>query len=272
MRTLIVLLAVLSVALGQGIGDRLTYNAEAYDQIPLTASAAQNANWNPLGDGSCDPNLGIAYNADGESYPDNSHPLIAYYTSGGQLAGIGIEHFGAPANNMDQFWVGPNAAGNYRMVATFRAPEQLCSGQTYRETIGTQVVINQDSLAWPVPLNDSAATDALFTTGSCIQGMGYHWSYDMEGAPNMTWVSSNLVPVVPMYVNGQISAFFFTTPNVQRPWPIGAWEGPIPSFLMCKNWCSSSCKFDVSFWSTLHFYLANPSNDNCPSKIYCPPN
>jgi len=253
------------------IGDRLVYNAEIYDSIPLTASDAKNNDWNPI-DGKCDSNLGVAYVANGESYPDNSHPLIAYYTTGGQLAGIGIEHFGTPASGLQKFWVGPNAAGNYRMVASFRTPDQMCSGQSFPETLGIQVNINQNGVGWQIPLNDTGATDLQFTKGSCIENMGYHWSYDMAGAPNMTWISSNLIPVVPMYNNGELSAFFFTTSNVQRGWPLGRWEGPIPSILMCMNWCSPKCDFDVYFWSTLHFFITDPNDDHCPSRIYCAPN
>lgn len=38
MRALIVLIACLSAVMGAGIGDRLEYNAEAYDSVPLTTS------------------------------------------------------------------------------------------------------------------------------------------------------------------------------------------------------------------------------------------
>jgi len=270
MNYLIILLAFFSVFVSGDLGDRLTFNAEVYNSIPLTSQDAMD-DWQPLGDGSCIPYLGIPYMSKDVDYPDSHHPLIPYYTPGGYLTGIGIEHFGTPADNMEDFWVGPNGAGNYRMVVTFREPDQVCSDATLYEVIGTQLVINQDSTSYWIPINDTGATAANFTTGSCIQGMGYHWSYDLAGAPVMTWLKANLLPIVPMYNAGQLSAFFFATPNVQTPWPLGDWEGPIPDILMCKNWCSSKCDFDTWFWSTLHFYVSDPALDNCPSKIYCPP-
>jgi hypothetical protein len=66
--------------------------------------------------------------------------------------------------------------------------------------------------------------------------MGTHWSYDLASAPTMSWKSANLLPVVTMYneqAGGVLSAFFFTTPNLQYAEPFGPWEGPIPKSLMC---------------------------------------
>jgi len=245
---------------------------ETYDVIPLNTRDASYF-WHPMNDGSgdCTPNLGVPWISSEVDYPDSSYPLIVYYTPGGYLTGIGIEHFGTPANNLGNFWVGPNKAGNYRMVVSFRTPDKVCSNAALEGILGDQLVINQDSTNFSIPLTDSGATKSNFTTGSCIQGMGYHWSYDLVGAPNMTWLTSNLLPIVPMYNKGKISAFFFTTPNVQTPWPLGAWEGPLPDYLMCKNWCSSKCSFDTWFWSTLHFYISDPDQNECPSYIYCPP-
>src|SRR5690349_8967024 len=70
-----------------------------------------------------------------------------------------------------------------------------------------------------------------------LKGMGTHWSYDLVASPGISWKSQNLFPLVTMYneqAKGILSAFFITTPKLQYSEPLGPWEGPIPSFLMCQ--------------------------------------
>jgi hypothetical protein len=47
--------------------------------------------------------------------------------------------------------------------------------------------------------------------------MGQHWIYDVEEAPEMSWLARNVMPVIPMYHTlgpntGYINAFLFTSP------------------------------------------------------------
>jgi len=131
------------------------------------------------------------------------------------------------------------------------------------------VVIDQGSVDLAIPLNESSAQDEEWTKGGCIEGMGTHWSYDLTTAPQMSWKSKNLLPVVPMYNeqdNSVISAIFITTPKLQYSEPVGPWEGPLPSSLMCDNWCDSNCTWDVYFWNTLHFYFDDYNLNTCPSR------
>jgi len=64
---------------------------------------------------------------------------------------------------------------------------------------------------------------------------------------------------------GVLSAFFFNTAKVQMPVPLGPWEF-ITSGLMCLNWCESSCSWDVSFWTVLHFFLDDHSLNTCDGR------
>jgi len=259
---LIVFVSVLSLVCSQGIGDRLLHTAIIYDSLPLNTSDAENGGWSSMGD--CDPNFGIPYAQEGS--PSHGSPIIIYYTTGGQIAGVAMEHFGDPIESLENYWI-PQDDGNYRLSVSFRPSGGLCDDSTYEETIGTQLVINQGTLDVSVPLTSADASNALYTSGSCIGGMGRHWSYDLSTAPIMSWISANLQPIVAMYNldTGNLSAFFFTTTNVQRSWPLGPWEGPFISYLMCKNWCDSSCSWDASLFSTLHFFITDPSLNNCPS-------
>lgn len=259
---LLVFVSVISVVYSQGIGDRLLHTAIIYSSLPLNTTDAENAGWSAMGP--CNPSFGIPY-ADGGA-PSHGSPIIIYYTAGGQIAGVAMEHFGDPIETLENFWI-PQDDGNYRLSVSFRFTEGLCDGEIFEETLGTQLMINQGTLNISVPLTSADAANELYTSGSCIGGMGRHWSYDLSSAPVMSWQSANLQPIVAMYNldTGNLSAFFFVTTNVQRSWPLGPWEGPFLSVLFCKNWCDSTCSWDATWFSTLHFFITDPSLNNCPS-------
>jgi len=265
--SLCVLIALQQVY-GQGIGDRLLRTALLYDSIPVNTSDATSNGWTSYTQ--CDPNLGVAYTQSSTGAPTHFHPITVYYTSAGQISGVALEHFGTPVEPLEKFWLATDN-GTYRMSVSFRDAADMCSGQTFAEIIGTHLVIDQGTVDLYLPLTENEALSAEWTKGSCIGGMGTHWSYDLSMAPNMTWEDQNLLPIVTMYneqEGGVLSAFFFTTPVVQFSEPLGPWEGPIPNVLMCLNWCDSSCSWSNILFSTLHFYLDDPSLNTCASR--CP--
>jgi len=252
-----------------GIGDRLTRTAILYSSLPMTVKEAVSAGWTRFTD--CDENLGIGYtHSSGGTAPSKTNPITVYFTAGGQIAGIAMEHFGLPLSSLSQYWI-PSSNGNFRINVSFRSNSQgLCrAGRMFPEVLGTQLVVNQGNGSWALPLNETAATQAQWTKGGCIGDMGTHWSLDLSTAPKMSWLSSNLFPVVTMYneqaTGAPLSAFFITTPHLQYSEPLGPWEGPIPEFLMCYNWCDSDCSWDVSAFNTLHFYVDNHKLNTCPA-------
>lgn len=125
--------------------------------------------------------------------------------------------------------------------------------------------------------------------------MGQHWMYDLEDSPGMSWISGNLLPIVPMYHApgstdaGKINAFFFASPKCQGPGNNGAdnaysWDN-VPSIIgcglppnaMCENFCATGCSTsvfgsnpwsssDTNHWATFHiFFNADPkSQPTCP--------
>jgi len=249
----------------QGIGDRLDRTALLYVSLPLTIDDAVANGWQNL-TGDCDPDIGIAF-VDTSDGPSKSHPIMLYFTSGGQIAGVGMAHFGEPAEGLEQYWQSQLGVF-YLATVSFRPSQDMCSGNTFPETIGTQLVLDQGTVNLAIPLNESAAKVAQWTKGACIGGMGTHWSYDLASAPNMTWQSSNLLPIVTMYneeAGGVLSAFFFNTATIQIAEPFSPWE-IVTSGLMCLNWCDDSCSWDVSFWNTLHFYVDDHSLNTCDSR------
>jgi len=248
----------------QGIGDRLVHTALLYKVLPLTVDEAIQSGYSNYTD--CNPYVGIAYSAE-TGGPTEGYPITVYFTSGGQIAGIGMTHYGQPAFGLENYWI-EQADGTFLITVSFRDPKGICNGYTYEELVGDRVVINQNGgeVDYNFPLTSEEATQQSFTQGGCINSMGIHWSLDLSTAPVMSWNASNFMPVVAMYNQGVISAFFITTPNLQYGEPFGPWEGPIPSFLMCRNWCDDSCSWNVNFWSVLHFFLTDPSLNNCPSR------
>jgi len=264
----LVLVSLIVVISGQGIGTQLSRTALLYENLPLTSEDAISSGWYNYTNSSCDESIGIPY-AQHPYGPSEGYPIQIYFTADGQISGMSMTHFGSPLAGLEQFWVSDaNGDGNFMMSVSFRPDsDNLCvAGNYHDELLGTQLVINQDSLNWAVPLTDSDAANDNWTKGGCISDMGTHWSYDLKTAPVMSWVPNNLLPVVAMYNEGNLSAFFFTTPILQYSEPLGPWEGPIPDALMCLNWCDSSCGFGVSFWNTLHFFITDPSLDQCPSR------
>jgi len=267
--TLIVIVcaALCVVVSGQGIGTQLSRTALIYSDLPLTLDDAISGGWYNISNGTCDPNIGIAYSQN--SYgPSEGYPITVYFSESGQISGLGMTHFGTPAPGLDDFWIPDSDDGNYLMTVSFRpASDGLCqSNNPQPELLGNQVVVNQGITNFVLPLTVDEATQAEFTEGGCISDMGTHWSYDMKFHPQMSWIPSNLMPVVAMYNQGNLSAFFFCTTTLQYSEPLGPWEGPIPDNLMCLNWCDSACDFNVYFWNTLHFFITDPSLDVCPSR------
>jgi len=262
--------AVIALAYGQGIGTQLSRTALIYSNLPMNLTEAIEAGWYNFTNSYCDPNIGIAYSQE-EDGPTQGYPITVYFSESGQISGMGMTHFGQPAAGLEDFWVADsNGDGNYLMTVSFRDPSAgLCTANNEQpEYLGTQVVVNQGSLNFVIPLDNTAAEAAEFTAGGCIGHMGTHWSYDLKTHPEMSWVPSNLAPVVAMYNDRPLSAFFFTTPTLQYSEPFGPWEGPIPDNLMCLNWCDSSCDFNINFWNTLHFFITDPDLDICDSR--CP--
>jgi len=203
---------LISVSLGfNGIGDRVEHSFFEYTDFPLTVDDAIDQGWtNYTG---CNPFTGIYYSQE-DGGPTTFHPLTVAFTASGQIAGVGVSHFGSdPLDNLiGTYWL-PTDLGFYYMGVTFRDPDfggGICNENNYfNEDIGTQVVVNQGVVNTSLPLTEDAATSSLYTKGGCIGNMGTHWSYDMETAPDMSWIAANLMPVVPMYTDGVFSAFFF---------------------------------------------------------------
>jgi len=257
-------ISILSQVQSQGIGDRLLRTALLYVSLPLTADNATSDGWQNY-DSSCIPGVGYAYSQGGYG-PSKGYPITTFFTSSGQIAGIGMSHYNDPVYGLDNFWIAQQD-GSFLITVSFRDPNEICSGEFFPETIGDRLVVNQGAgeIAMSLPLTSDEAQQQEFTQGGCIGGMGTHWSYDLSTAPQMSWNASNLLPVVTMYNQGVLSAFFITTPVIQYSEPFGPWEGPIISALMCYNWCDSSCSWNVNFWSVNHFYVTDHSNNNCAS-------
>jgi len=233
-----------------------------------------------ISNATCDPILGIQYSYT-DSPVDAEYPMALYFTAGGQVAGVGtiVVGPGLPQQLIDDgyYQILDPSKNLYFISVTFRDSSIMCSGETDSSLpLGDRLIINANGIAQQLPLTEDEAISGQWTKGSCFQSMGYHYFYDLVGHPNMTWYASNLLPVVPMYYQGAINAFFFASDVVQQTTlDTHMWEPvPLADFLMCKNWCDSSCTwYDTSFWSTMHVYLKDYTTVNCPSDctISCCP-
>ena len=271
----VTLLASLTSALS--LGTLLERDFGVYDTMPITTTAATAAGWGPL-NGLCEPGMGVAWTQNNGSYPSQHKPLWLYFTPGGQASGVAtlflnhIEH--EKKNLISQGFIVQYpgmAAGSYYVSVGFRSTSDACSSSQQSKPLGDRLVVHPAGIAHHLPLTASDAASRGWVAGSCFAGMGTHWFRDLSSPGSMTWDASQLLPVVTMYdeesanPTNQINAIFFASTVVQQeliPPHENQWEPiALPDFLMCKNFCNSSCTFHgTSFYSTLHVYF----NDRAP--------
>jgi len=213
----VLLLALCAVAVVSiDVGDRLLRTYTKYDQLFTNAAAAVQAGFKPV-DGHCDPSLGVLYAMDGEV--SKKHPTLLYFTTGGQLSGVGVEMFyGNPAQKLiDQNFYTVIGKEEYRINVAFRPQGFACSGEVdSTHIIGDTIVVQPNGANFTIPLQVSEATKAGFHPGACFNGMGTHYFMDLQSHSKPTWEAENLMPVIPMYHDGEINAIFFTTTVVQQ--------------------------------------------------------
>jgi len=258
--------------------------------LPLTIAEAEAQGWYAMNDGVCDTSLGIRYAQNSDQVTEDA-PLTLYYTASGLISGSAMDVYGegaAPQKLIDAgFWQPvKNTTQQWTISVSFRNSSNLCSASySSDEVLGDQLVINQGSIAFSVPLTAAEAYCMNWFPGSCMVTMGQHWFYDIETSPEPSWQSDNLLPIVAMYYppdeTGTLSTFFFTTPTEQpgsslRSNP-GDWEPAISASEMCFNFCDDeTCHWDVPTWNTLHMYVNSQwSYISCPDgefplDRYCP--
>jgi len=243
-----------------------------FKTMPLNTTDAEAMGWTAFS-GECDPNLGIGYSS-GYSGPSETSQGFLYFTMAGQIAGFGARVFtdSVPVNMIPKYWVPVNGISNaYDISLMFRDPSFMCSGKTSPYVLGDRISINN---MFPLPQTSDDATAQGWVAGQCIGEMGIHYSLDITSPGQMTWNSSTLLPVMPMYgVNDkQIKAILINSASYQYTEPIGEFEGPFTNGLFCLNWCSNSgCTFSgTSIWTTFHWLFTDYKSVSCsgaPCKL-----
>jgi hypothetical protein len=224
--------------------------------------------------GTCSPTQGIAWVYQGKL--STSNPVTLYFTSAGQIAGVGTEIFGSVETSLLKagFFI-PTGSNQYHINVAFRDTKFMCSNITSPDVIGDRLIVMPDHVNLSIPTNVTDAIANKYHRGSCFAGMGTHYFLDLLTGPTMSWTSANLMPVVPMYKNdGSINAIFFASSTVQQsvfPPSSNEWEPvPLPNALMCGNLCDSGCTFKGTYaWSTMHFYFNDQTQIVCPASYHC---
>jgi WAS/WASL-interacting protein len=268
MRSLVVLCVSLFAAavLANGIGDLLIVNAIHHFTMPITtADATANYDFQAL-TGECDPSVGVEYTYKGEL--SAHYPISLFFTTGGQIGGIGVTSWKQPSPGPQAGYWNTNANGTYQLVVSFRNASSGIQCNFKNDSafpVGDSVIVQPSGQKFSVPLTAAAALAQSWTNGSCITTMGRHWAYDLQTAPDMSWDVANLFPIMPMYNEDThvIDAILFNIADAQSVWPFGYWEGPFIPSLMCYNWCDSSCTFNTNLYSTMHWFFTNPALNTC---------
>jgi len=259
------LLIVLSLAVfgaHASIWDRLLNPALSEHAMPITADAAAQAGL--VTDGQCDPVLGIAYTTSGGL--GSLNPRTLYFTAAGQIQGVGLTIWDAPDDAVSDYWVSSPIGSAWTLNVGFRntSMARICSpGWKDGNTIGDSIIVAPTNAAQSVPLLESDAAAQGWTNGSCLGSMGRHWGWDVTGS--MTWEITNLMPVMPMYMNGNLVTFLIQTPTSQVFQPLGDWDAIFPTALFCLNFCGCQYSGLTTVWSTSHFFLTDPALNTCPS-------
>jgi len=259
------------------IGDRMVRDFNEYVSTPITTTDAKAQGWVPLGSmEECIGGLGVPW-AESSSGADEHHPTILYFTPFGQISAIGVRIMGNVKQNLiDRGFFLSGGSDEAFISVSFRSMNDSCSAVQLGTPLGDRLVINggENGIKYELPLTASEAEAAGWVKGACFAGMGTHYFLDLANAGSMSWKAANMVPIVTMYdmesdgATGAINAFFFASSDVQQsifPPNRNEWDRiPLHNYLMCKNWCDSSCTFsDTSFWSTYHVYLHDPKTVTC---------
>ncbi len=259
------------------IGDRLARAYTVYKQQPITTKDALSLGFAPVNKSFCAPNLGIAYARGGK--PSRKEPVTLYFTASGHISGVGTTIFGSVESSLlkSGYFI-QTGASTFKIAVAFRNSSLMCIPDVppLVGSIGDRLVINPGGIARSIPVTRDSAIAGNYHRGSCFGGMGTHYFYDLESAPNMSWKSENLMPVIPMYndKDGLINAIFFASSTRQQtlfPPSANEWEPvPLPNAAMCKNWCDSDCTFHgTSIWSTMHFYFRDYTTVTCDPTFKC---
>lgn len=277
---------------------------------PTNTDEAPDYEWVKTGE-PCDPKLGEPYRRNGGSRTEMD-PQTLYFTPAvdgtpGLLSGIAVDFYGYVEETLIEGYFGdekvePDTGKTYRTLSvSFRDFDEhdLCdTSEPITHTDLERITIAPYLAADDLPLNESDPDLVSgWTEGSCIIGMGFHWSKDITG-PDMTWLAGNLVPIVPMYNShtGDFQALFFLSTIKRQIWREGCaldfsdlsqpctadivntWDrtpglnevnDPLLGTFMCSNWCGD-CQFSGSpdeMYATIHFMFANPAEEDCQGKI-----
>lgn len=256
------------------IGDQVAYSYNAFRSMPITKAAALAAGWKFSDTCSAVHGFTATLSAGGAT---ESEPVTLHFNGAGQLSGIGMTIYGTGVSPLlvERGFLTPISNSVHRIAVVFRTHD-LCLTTPSPNPLGNVLLVNPDTINFSLPVIEREAQSAAWTQGSCFADMGTHYFYDLVSAPKMSWVSANMLPIVPMYHDGFINAIFFASNVVQQSlFSSQMWDRvALPDVLMCKNWCDSNCTFsDTNFWSTGHFFFRNYSQVTCPGgcSIGCCP-
>eukprot|EP01088_Endostelium_zonatum_P009760 TRINITY_DN2306_c0_g1_i1.p1 TRINITY_DN2306_c0_g1~~TRINITY_DN2306_c0_g1_i1.p1 ORF type:complete len:280 (-),score=45.74 TRINITY_DN2306_c0_g1_i1:40-879(-) len=265
----VVVLACVSVCYGQfSTYNQLYRTFLSFKKQPLTLQDAQNQGWTAFNGQQCKSGFGIAYSSS-SSGPTEFSSGFLYFTPAGQISGFGVRVYSSyvPQNLIQAGYFIPVQGVNnaYDLSVIFRRNSDACSSSSSPLVLGDRLLVNG---VYSIPLNSSSARAAGWVEGACIKEMGTHWSLDTTQNGSMSWNSSNLFPLMPMYgpQDGQIKAVLIPTPSWQYTFLTGGeYEGPFTNSLMCLNWCTNSdCTFSgTHVWTTMHWLFTDYTQVTC---------
>jgi hypothetical protein len=269
------------IGLGFG-GDKMEQGFLRYDELPIGADALSHAGWHKHDHNGCDKDLGFAWTQD-KSGATKKHPTKLYTTAAGQASGVGVVIRGDAAFDEQKDWFtarplvnGP--ADSTHIDVAFRSGQIMCDSTMWSsDQIGDTLLLNPAGSSRMLPLTEDWAEAEGYRRGACFDGMGWHRFLDTSrNDGTMSWTGKNLFPIVPMYDNNEINAFFFTAKSDQISIPVIAanqWEPKsLSNSEMCTNMCDAEdCDFagHEGVWSTMHIYLKNHKEVTCDRSLHC---
>jgi len=293
----------------------LSSRANQFTKRPVNTDEATSMGWKK-NDEKCNPNLGEPWLFGGKrSY--NSSVTLYFTPAVGEIPGVvsavEVDYYGYIETSLIGTYFTKERTsddGPYHSVSVaFQngALKNLCDASTTIEPHGEKyLAISPDLKNRTIPTEDSFSIMSSngWKPGSCIPQMGYHWISDVEGGADLSYKAESTVPVVPMYYEGKLTAFFFLATTLKQNWPASCtrkfpflktpeehanfndcmkfqnyWDpnygllqettGP---FFVCSNVCDRNCKFtgaryDPPTYSTMHWFVRD--KEYMTDKVGC---
>ena len=268
--------------------------------LPTTTTGLYKKGWRKTGE-PCDPMLGEAWAYQGERAFNYSAAVYLTPQVGdvpGVVSGIEVDYYGYTPEKQIGIFYGEektSSDGSYRSISVALRNgevENLCDTESPVAPGNPEYIMVSPGMAnLPVPVTEDPELLSDWKEGSCLPGMGYHWSKFLDGDDELPYKAEKLVPIQAMYTSSEektINGIFFSAADkMQLSYPAnckpatscsvgkvnfwdnspGLLEEKRTRFFMCANFCGD-CELTGTaneYYTTMHWFFKMTFDEICNS-------